>query len=79
MPETNRVLESFRGQSDLAGKGVFAAVCPLMLQKDLGRQFSGTISPWQLLKSSDMSAAPGVTKLTGSWRDGQRANNWKVR
>ncbi len=79
MTETNRVFASFREQSDLAGRGVFAAVCPLMLQKDLDGLFSGTVSPWQLLKSSDMSAAPGVTELTGSWRDGQRANNWKVR
>ena len=58
MPETKWAFESFKGQNDLAGRGVFAAVCPLMLQKDLGSQFSGTISPWQLLKSSDMSAAP---------------------
>ena len=79
MPETKRSFESFRGQSDLAGRGVFAAVCPLMLQNDLESLFSGTISPWQLLTSSDMSAAPGVTEPTGSWRDGQRANNWKVR
>lgn len=79
MPETNRAPASFREQSDLAGGGDFAAVCPLMLQTDLDSLFSGTISPWQLLTSSDMSAAPGVTGPTGSWRDGQRANNWKVR